>query len=82
MKSRKDPETGLTELQQRFVENYMKSPDRNASNALRDAGYNGQGYARYAIKLLNMPAVQQAIARIAREDLRRKRNSRGIKKGA
>ena len=61
IKNRKDPITGLTELEWRFVWNFIQCPKRNASKAMRDAGYRVKRTDAHACRLLKKPSIKAEI---------------------
>jgi hypothetical protein len=66
-KSRSDPITGLTDLELRFVFNYISSPNLNASKALKDSDYNGKNTDVNAAKMLKKPAIMTMIGRLGKK---------------
>jgi phage terminase small subunit len=51
----------MTPKQQRFVDEYVKDPDRNQTQAARKAGYSEKTAAQAAAHLLKNPNIQLAI---------------------
>ncbi|MCV2448472.1 terminase small subunit [Paracoccus sp. DMF] len=62
-----DDPHGLTERQRRFVEEYMRDADGNASAAARRAGYAAKSAGKYAAQLMGSEKVMAAIAQARAE---------------
>jgi phage terminase small subunit len=54
-------DTELTIQQQRFIDEYLSDPDRNATLAARRAGYAFDSAAGTASRMLKMPKIQAII---------------------
>lgn len=66
---RADPLDGLTAMQRRFVEEYLK--DRNATAAIKRAGSTAKDAGKLAGMLLHVPGVASAIDRLTAEAVKR-----------